>query len=80
MRKLKIIKMSYVQHLESTINILLYRLHACLCFYTFLYLSINPSYSGDVLQSKLQASVNFPLNTSIYHSGDYDPQRRLEDL
>lgn len=32
--------------------------------YIHLYPSINPSYFGDELQSKLQASVNFLLNTS----------------
>lgn len=59
--------MSYAHHLDSTINILLYRVLACLCIYTFLYLSIDPSYFGDVLPGKLQASVYFLLNISTYH-------------
>lgn len=55
----------FICPLDSTINVLLYVLCACLCIYTSLYPSINLSYFGGALQSKLQASL-YRLHPKYY--------------
>ena len=65
-------KYPYIHCLDSVFIV------GCICFIPYLpisssfYPSINPFYFSDVFQSKLQISVHYDLNTSVYISLEFN--------